>query len=378
MGKYGQIRKCKSCSKKYLFNKQDMDYFRRFNLRPPLKCKECKKQQKATNTGIKNINLFDADEMNEIGQKLQKKKKKKKYDIGTVNHYEKSYVLEKDEICVRVLGTTKKYAEMRQAFETMLNERRNKQQPMHIYTYNYVFQHLAKDTHPKKCYTMKYYYDKLVEDNDKDNYLHPKPTLNTFNKLILAFSQSPQEKHHKTFLNEIISDMNDKYQIPFNHRTYIPLIVLYEKLGDEAKFDYYMKCLMADESMADDDGVSDKVKRYLRRMYTELINISLERQNYKKILKFVQDIIKYDIVYKPIDKMKVGNEHIKPTYKSKKPLTDALFKIYEKNLWKIKLTETTGPYDALTIAYNTLMHLHCQLGDYEAAIEGLKPFKIWK
>ena len=69
------------------------------------------------------------------------------------------------------------------------------------------------------------------------------------------------------------------------------------------------------------------------------------------------------------DKMKVGNEHIKPTYKSKKPLTDALFKIYEKNLWKIKLTETTGPYDALTIAYNTLMHLHCQLGDYEAAIE---------
>ena len=51
---------------------------------------------------------------------------------------------------------------------------------------------------------MKYYYDKLVEDNDKDNYLHPKPTLNTFNKLILAFSQSPQEKHHKTFLNEII------------------------------------------------------------------------------------------------------------------------------------------------------------------------------
>ena len=43
--------------------------------------------------------------------------------------------------------------------------------------------------------------------------------------------------------------MNDKYQIPFNHRTYIPLIVLYEKLGDEEKFDYYMKCLMADESM---------------------------------------------------------------------------------------------------------------------------------
>ena len=48
-----------------------------------------------------------------------------------------------------------------------------------------------------------------------------------------------------------------------------------------------MKCLMADESMTGDDGVSDKVKRYLRRMYTELINISLERQNYKKILNNV-------------------------------------------------------------------------------------------
>ena len=72
----------------------------------------------------------------------------------------------------------------------------------------------------------------------------------------------------------------------------IPLLVLYEKLGDEEKFDYYMKRFMADESTTDDNGVSAKVKRYLRRMYIELININLERQNYKKILKFVQDIIK--------------------------------------------------------------------------------------
>ena len=58
---------------------------------------------------------------------------------------------------------------------------------------------------------------------------------------------------------------------------------------------------------------------------TELININLERNKYEKMLTYVNEILKYKIIY--------INENNPNSYKAVKLLTDSLFKIYVRCLF---------------------------------------------
>eukprot|EP00943_MAST-04B_sp_MAST-4B-sp1_P004990 g4990.t1 len=343
--KNGQMRKCNACQKEYLFENRQIEFFRRLKLRPPLKCKSCVQAKKRSNA-IQQIK-FDINGGN-----------KDKNDINFFRNLDERkarYKISEDEIEVRILGTCKLYDEMIEKFDHMRTVRRKNGKIVHIYAYNFVLKQLGFANEKKYYQEMKRYYN-IITSSTED----VQPTLNTFNILINAFSNSDKKTDHTTYLPKLIDNMQTLYKIPLDIKTCISLIILYEKTDDHVNLDYYMELLKQHKSIAS-GNISKKVKGYLIPLYTELININLERNKYEKMLKYVDEILKYKIIF--------INENNPNSYKAVKSLTDALFKIYErKNLWKIKCATLKTEFDAITIVYNALIYLNYKMHNYDTAI----------